>query len=1459
MTRQLIGLWMGCLLVHGCADDPDTTPPPAPVVDPVHSPTSLPSQSVTGTAEPGATIEIAGGAQIATTLVDPFTAQFRATVMLDPGEATDLEVTAIDGAGNRSEATVVQIQHALPRPEGLSLRLDASQVSADDGRLVARATVSNDEPGVPLDGLEVRFELTGLEGSASQTVAADAHGNAIASFDGLTQPGEYAVTVTAVRDETLTTDAPFRVVAGRPSEFTVALFTHEDSGQPQPAASVAAGSKVDVVVTIKDEAGNPVDAGYTVETDAHGVFVDGTLEGLTVAGEYRVIARLSGTQDTADAPLVVTPGAPVSISLSLDRSSMVAGGGVLATAATEDSWGNVVTRLGADAIEVGTEPCAPFAVDDCLTATAEEDGERVVIRRAGDFEVAVNADAGAASLSASQIVHVEPGDAEAVAIDLVDATAGTPLDELASIPAGHELEVLPTVTDGFGNVVDSPVTIATDAEGALIGGLHVSRLVVAGTYRVVVGVSGSALSATEPLTVVPGPAVEVDLAVSPTASVAGSKVTVVSVVRDAYGNDTGEAASITLTPTPSELDALSPGCAGQQDPAGATFIPCVSSARVASELGTTLAIAAQHASATPATVVLTVLPAPATTIARFEPDPAGAAADGHISAGDDLPYHYRVEDAYGNPVDSPIAVTVTDPDATTLDDGVSGQGLIAGLVRASPVPYQVTARITGTGVTASFPVTVHPAIGERFVTLVPSTTTIAMGDEVILSATARDIYGNLLPSSTFTFTVDTSGCEPLALAECVTPSATQVGAGATFTISRVGVFALTATFVEGAVTWADTRYVAVQPVLDVTPPTVSLKNVRRNGALCPSPDACTWQTGDTASFEVAVADDHGISEVSYSAFFASAGTSGTLRTRIILISSGTTAAAPAFTFTIPNNTAFEDTDLVAQAVDQVGNIANSAAWPIRVREIDPAIADGKDHAIEIVGVVTGGADLDDVVILPDGGVVAADSNNDRLVQILGPTSNFTLTNLPGSPNGLVADEDGALYVTVSGVNNGGEGVVLRIDASGDEVTLLDLGNDVNTGSGNGGACEPGNGNGGDATGIAIASVLRGSVRISPNPPPTGNHVRIADADGTPSSSYSFGGGDVCAARDGLRTAFNAAPFAGLAALRGPCTTAGTDYGELAFYGTFALTPGATDITNISGNPNVTVDGPVDFQPTLFVGGRSRFVHALDAPSTGAAPPCYGTRFDYGGGDVRGVAVAWEGNPLELIVYGAERTGGTLRRQVASTGATSSIANINLPHDLAIAPSGCIIATEETSGRVMMIDPVSASCGTLPCDTEVLADGFDAVRGLAIDFKNVVATWTPWEADQVRLSARIPGASGNGTTLSSSSGALTIAPFGGGTDGAGAEKAVATVTVSGNVVDGATVSIGTHVYEFDFSTTLSVAPGRVAVRPESGSAADVARALAQSIAETEARLLVTDRTADAVIEIGPSIFDTTDCF
>ncbi|MDQ3262230.1 MAG: Ig-like domain-containing protein [Myxococcota bacterium] len=106
--RQVALLLSLCTLAFACAEQ-DTDAPPAPVVDPVTTPTAEPTQVITGSAEYGATVRISGGASEVQTQADPFTARFRAEVPLQPSTSNALAVTATDSDGNVSEPTLVTI------------------------------------------------------------------------------------------------------------------------------------------------------------------------------------------------------------------------------------------------------------------------------------------------------------------------------------------------------------------------------------------------------------------------------------------------------------------------------------------------------------------------------------------------------------------------------------------------------------------------------------------------------------------------------------------------------------------------------------------------------------------------------------------------------------------------------------------------------------------------------------------------------------------------------------------------------------------------------------------------------------------------------------------------------------------------------------------------------------------------------------------------------------------------------------------------------------------------------------------------------------------------------------------------------------------------------------------------------------------------------------------------------
>lgn len=125
------------VLFAGCSEK-DETAPPAPNVDPVVSPTSASTQVITGSAEYGATVTIAGGVATVEVQADPFTALFRAEVELHTeipaGEVSitnTLTLTATDADGNTSESTTVEIEFGPPPGEATVLTFELTGAAAD--------------------------------------------------------------------------------------------------------------------------------------------------------------------------------------------------------------------------------------------------------------------------------------------------------------------------------------------------------------------------------------------------------------------------------------------------------------------------------------------------------------------------------------------------------------------------------------------------------------------------------------------------------------------------------------------------------------------------------------------------------------------------------------------------------------------------------------------------------------------------------------------------------------------------------------------------------------------------------------------------------------------------------------------------------------------------------------------------------------------------------------------------------------------------------------------------------------------------------------------------------------------------------------------------------------------------------------------------------------------------------
>ncbi len=144
-------------LLWSCAEK-DTTAPPAPVVDPIESPTPKLKVSVTGSAEFGATVKLTGGAADVTTTADRFTARWRAEVEFKQDAENTLSVTATDAAGNVSEPTVVTVVQASPRAASIKLSLTTPLARA--GELVGLTARVQDQYGNEMPDAPVTFEST---------------------------------------------------------------------------------------------------------------------------------------------------------------------------------------------------------------------------------------------------------------------------------------------------------------------------------------------------------------------------------------------------------------------------------------------------------------------------------------------------------------------------------------------------------------------------------------------------------------------------------------------------------------------------------------------------------------------------------------------------------------------------------------------------------------------------------------------------------------------------------------------------------------------------------------------------------------------------------------------------------------------------------------------------------------------------------------------------------------------------------------------------------------------------------------------------------------------------------------------------------------------------------------------------------------------------------------------------
>ncbi len=516
----------------GCADE-DTEAPAAPFVDPT-LPTTTRAEAllVLGAAEYASSVtvsrtpaftaeETAPGA----TTADPYTAEFALKVPLAIGE-NKLSFVATDEAGNASDATTITITREPKRPAGISITLDRTTVSADDGRLTVVAAVASDDPLMGLDGFVIDLAATPeLPGATAITASGttDARGVATIALAELFLAGPWTVAATWHDDPTVMDARPFTVTGGLPATITLELVATVDGAELRGAAiSVPPDTNVTAAMIVQDGRQNIVVTPLDLQTDAPGAIVAGdTLTNLLVAREQRpyqvaasVAAGAGGARLGAAAELTIVPGPATAVSLTASASLVTAGTPVRVTAVSVDAFGN---PRDADLLAVTLEPGALAAVGGLITP-----------QTVGVFTIQAALATDGAIVSSAPL-EVLPAAPAVLALTLTPSPA--------VVQPGGTVAYSTAVSDAFGNAItNANVSIVTDAPGAIVGAGELRGFTRAGGYVVIAQVTGTAVSDTEPLTVNEGPASTIDLALGGLTVVTGDALPYVFRVVDGAGN-----------------------------------------------------------------------------------------------------------------------------------------------------------------------------------------------------------------------------------------------------------------------------------------------------------------------------------------------------------------------------------------------------------------------------------------------------------------------------------------------------------------------------------------------------------------------------------------------------------------------------------------------------------------------------------------------------------------------------------------------------------------------------------------------------------------------------------------------------------------------------------------------------------------------------------------------------------
>lgn len=401
-TRGIVAatVLVGLAFLVSCSED-DTTPPAAPIVDPIDSPNRDATPLISGTAEFGSTVRVDVGGAVVETTADPYTARWFAEVELDVGDNA-VSVTATDAAGNQSAATVVGVVHVVPGAPAL-VTIDGPATGRADQPVVFEVHVFDDF-GDEIPGAAYTLTTDATPGTTTVTPPATISFCELGATAVTAQAGDGGPSATHTID----------ITPGRPE---VVALTLSDN-------AVTAGTSVTYTTAVIDGCANPTTDFVDVFTNAPGaVAAGGTITGLTRAGSWTVVAQVPGTSVVDSETLLVDADASsTAVVLQLTQMSGFVGVPIGYTVTAIDGFGNPVSQAS---LEITSTD---------LTATVDPSTQTITFGAAGTHTVTATLFGGTADqVSDGAVVLITDPDLAAPTVAIIDPP---PVPQLVVAPGG---------------------------------------------------------------------------------------------------------------------------------------------------------------------------------------------------------------------------------------------------------------------------------------------------------------------------------------------------------------------------------------------------------------------------------------------------------------------------------------------------------------------------------------------------------------------------------------------------------------------------------------------------------------------------------------------------------------------------------------------------------------------------------------------------------------------------------------------------------------------------------------------------------------------------------------------------------------------------------------------------------------------------------------------------------------